>query len=183
MAADNRTLGRFMLDGILPAPRGVPQIEVTFEIDANGILNVSARDKGTGKEQKITITASSGLSKDEVEKMRQEAEKHAGEDSQRKEEVETRNAADSLAYTAEKTVRDHGDKLPADMKQEIEGKTAALRSALLGQDVSGIKSAMQTLSEAIQKAGSAVYGQPGQGAPQGPETPDEGTVEGEFREV
>ena len=183
MAADNRTLGRFMLDGILPAPRGVPQIEVTFEIDANGILNVSARDKGTGKEQKITITASSGLSKDEVEKMRQEAEKHAGEDSRRKEEVETRNAADSLAYTAEKTVREHGDKLPADMKQEIEGKTAALRSALLGQDVSGIKSAMQSLSDTIQKAGSAVYGQPGEGAPQGPETPDEGTVEGEFREV
>ncbi len=189
MAGDNRTLGRFMLDGILPAPRGVPQIEVTFEIDANGILNVSARDKGTGKEQKITITASSGLSKEEVEKMRQEAEKHAGEDSRRKEEVETRNAADSLAYQAEKTIREHGDKLPADIKQEIDGKTAALRSALMGQDVSGIKSAMQSLSDSLQKAGSAVYGQPGQGGPQGPqgpqgpETPDEGTVEGEFREV
>ena len=184
MAADNRTLGRFMLDGILPAPRGVPQVEVTFEIDANGILNVSARDKGTGKEQKITITASSGLSKDEVEKMRQEAEKHAGEDSRRKEEVETRNAADSLAYTAEKTVREHGDKLPADVKQEIEGKTAALRSALQSQDVSGIKSAMQSLSDTIQKAGSAVYGQqPGPSETGGPETPDEGTVEGEFREV
>jgi molecular chaperone DnaK len=185
MAADNRTLGRFMLDGILPAPRGVPQVEVTFEIDANGILNVSARDKGTGKEQKITITASSGLSKDEVEKMRQEAEKHAGEDSRRKEEVETRNAADSLAYTAEKTVREHGDKLPADVKQEIEGKTAALRSALQSQDVSGIKSAMQSLSDTIQKAGSAVYGQqqPGPGETGSPETPDEGTVDGEFREV
>jgi molecular chaperone DnaK len=184
MAADNRTLGRFMLDGILPAPRGVPQVEVTFEIDANGILNVSARDKGTGKEQKITITASSGLSKDEVEKMRQEAEKHAGEDSRRKEEVETRNAADSLAYTAEKTVREHGDKLPADVKQEIESKTAALRSALQSQDVSGIKSAMQSLSDTIQKAGSAVYGQqPGPGETGIPETPDEGTVDGEFREV
>jgi molecular chaperone DnaK len=184
MAADNRTLGRFMLDGILPAPRGVPQVEVTFEIDANGILNVSARDKGTGKEQKITITASSGLSKDEVEKMRQEAEKHAGEDSRRKEEVETRNAADSLAYTAEKTVRDHGDKLPADLKQGIESKTAALRSALQGHDVSGIKSAMQSLSDTIQKAGSAVYGQqPGPGTPESPNAPDEGTVEGEFREV
>ncbi len=187
MAADNRTLGRFILDGILPAPRGVPQIEVTFEIDANGILNVSARDKGTGKEQKITITASSGLSKEEVETMRQEAERHANEDLQRKEGVETRNAADSLAYTAEKTVRDHGDKLPADVKQEIESNTAALRSALQGQDVSGIKSAMQTLSDSIQKAGSAVYGQ---GEPQqGPGTTGfesdsgEDTVDGEFREV
>jgi len=186
MAADNRTLGRFMLDGILPAPRGVPQVEVTFEIDANGILNVSARDKGTGKEQKITITASSGLSKDEVEKMRQEAERHAGEDSRRKEEVETRNAADSLAYTAEKTLREHGDKLPPDLKQEIESKTTALRTSLQGQDVSGIKSAMQSLSDTIQKAGSAVYGQPGQpdqGAPEGPGQSDEGTVDGEFREV
>jgi molecular chaperone DnaK len=183
MAGDNRTLGRFMLDGILPAPRGVPQIEVTFEIDANGILNVSARDKGTGKEQKITITASSGLSKEEVEKMRQEAERHAGEDSRRKEEVETRNAADSLAYTAEKTLREHGDKLPADVKQEIEGKTATLRTALQGQDVSAIKSAMQALSDSIQKAGSAVYGQPAQGAPGGQQEADDGTVEGEFREV
>ncbi len=183
MAGDNRTLGRFMLDGILPAPRGVPQIEVTFEIDANGILNVSARDKGTGKEQKITITASSGLSKEEVEKMRQEAERHAGEDSRRKEEVETRNAADSLAYTAEKTLREHGDKLPADVKQEIEGKTATLRTALQGQDVSAIKSAMQALSDSIQKAGSAVYGQPAQGGPAGQQDADDGTVEGEFREV
>jgi molecular chaperone DnaK len=183
MAGDNRTLGRFMLDGILPAPRGVPQIEVTFEIDANGILNVSARDKGTGKEQKITITASSGLSKEEVEKMRQEAERHAGEDSRRKEEVETRNAADSLAYTAEKTLREHGDKLPADVKQEIEGKTATLRTALQGQDVSAIKSAMQALSDSIQKAGSAVYGQPAQGGPEGQQDADDGTVEGEFREV
>ncbi|MBN1152417.1 MAG: molecular chaperone DnaK [Dehalococcoidia bacterium] len=184
MAGDNRTLGRFMLDGILPAPRGVPQIEVTFEIDANGILNVSARDKGTGKEQKITITASSGLSKEEVEKMRQEAERHAGEDTRRKEEVETRNAADSMAYTAEKTLKEHGDKLPADVKQEIESKTAALRSALQGQDVSAIKSSMQALSDSIQKAGSAIYGQPGQGAAGGPQQePDEGTVEGEFREV
>jgi len=183
MAGDNRTLGRFMLDGILPAPRGVPQVEVTFEIDANGILNVSARDKGTGKEQKITITASSGLSKDEVEKMRQEAERHAGEDSRRKEEVETRNAADSLAYTAEKTLREHGDKLPADVKQEIESKTAGLRTALQGQDVSAIKSSMQALSDSIQKAGAAVYGQPGQGAPGGTEEPHEDTVDGEFREV
>jgi molecular chaperone DnaK len=113
----------------------VPQIEVTFEIDANGILNVSARDKGTGKEQKITITASSGLNKDEVEKMRKEAEQHASDDSRKKEEADTRNAADSLAYTAEKTLREHGDKLPADIKTDIESKTAAVRTALKSSDV------------------------------------------------
>ncbi len=188
MAGDNRTLGRFMLDGILPAPRGVPQIEVTFEIDANGILNVSARDKGTGKEQKITITASSGLNKDEVEKMRREAEQHASDDSKKKDEADTRNAADSLAYTAEKTLRDHGDKLPADVKADIESKTAAVRTALKGADVAAMKSAMQALSDAVQKAGSAVYGQAGQsgqaGGPSGSaQQGDEGTVEGEFREV
>ena len=191
MAGDNRTLGRFMLDGILPAPRGVPQVEVAFEIDANGILNVSARDKGTGKEQKITITASSGLNKDEVDKMRHDAEEYASDDVQRKEEAETRNAADSLAYTAEKTLREHGDKLPEDVKQEIESKTAAVRSAVEGKDVTAIKSAMQELSDAVQKAGAAVYGQPGQpgqpGAAEGPaaEEPgaDDGTVEGDFREV
>jgi molecular chaperone DnaK len=186
MASDNRTLGRFMLDGILPAPRGLPQIEVTFEIDANGILNVSARDKGTGKEQKITITASSGLSKEEVESMRQEAERHASEDTQRKEQAEARNAADSLAYTAEKTLKDHGDKLPADLKQEIETKTSTLRETLKGQDVAAIQSAMQELSDTIQKAGSAVYGEQGAGGTGGAgEQPggDDGTVEGEFREV
>jgi len=187
MAADNRTLGRFMLDGILPAPRGVPQVEVTFEIDANGILNVSARDKGTGKEQKITITASSGLDKGEVEKMRRDAESYASEDSQRKEDAETRNAADSLAYTAEKTIRDHGDKLPADVKQDIEAKTATLQGALKAQDSAAIKSSMQELSETLQKAGSAVYGQQEQPGAEGgaPEEPneDEGSVEGDFREV
>jgi molecular chaperone DnaK len=188
MAGDNRTLGRFMLDGILPAPRGVPQVEVTFEIDANGILNVSARDKGTGKEQKITITASSGLNKDEVDKMRKDAESYASEDAQRKEEAEARNAADSMAYTAEKTLREHADKLPEDVKQEIESKTATVRSALGGQDVAAIKSAMQELSDAVQKAGAAVYGQPGQqpGA-EGPAAEEQGTndgtVEGDFREV
>ncbi len=190
MAAGNRTLGRFMLDGILPAPRGVPQVEVTFEIDANGILNVSARDKGTGKEQKITITASSGLSKEEVEKMKREADSFAAEDAKHKEEIETRNAADSLAYTAEKTLRDYGDKIPADVKQEIEGKIAAVKSALQGKDVNSIRSAMQELSQAMQKVGASVYQQPGQPPPgggQGPtgKKPDEGegTVEGEFREV
>ena len=190
MAADNRTLGRFMLDGILPAPRGMPQIEVTFDIDANGILNVSARDKGTGKEQKITITASSGLSKEEVEKMSRQAEQHAAEDAKRKEEVEVRNSADSLAYTAEKTLRDHKDKIPADVTQEIDAKIARVKSALQGQDVSAIRNSMQELSQAMQKVGESLYQQPGQPPPgeqgpgeQGPGGGEEGTVEGEFREV
>jgi molecular chaperone DnaK len=196
MAADNRTLGRFMLDGILPAPRGMPQIEVTFDINADGILNVSALDKGTGKEQKITITASSGLSKEEVEKMSREAEQHAAEDAKRKDEVEVRNSADSLAYTSEKTLRDHGDKIPADVKQEIDAKIASVKSALQGQDVNAIRNAMQELSQAMQKVGASAYQQPGQ-PPPGGEQPsgeepggeepgggeEEGTVEGEFREV
>jgi molecular chaperone DnaK len=193
MATDNRTLGRFMLDGILPAPRGVPQIEVSFDIDANGILSVKARDKGTGKEQKITITASSGLSKEEVAKMQREAEQHATEDAKRKEEVETRNMADNMAYTAEKTLRDQGDKVPADIKSEVEGKIAALRSALSGKDVSYIKSTAQALSESMQKVGAAAYQQapppPGGDAPGGqpggqPDGTGQGeTVEGEFREL
>jgi molecular chaperone DnaK len=185
MAADNRTLGRFILDGILPAPRGVPQIEVTFDIDANGILNVSARDKGTGKEQKITITASSGLSKEEVEKMRREAEHYAAEDVKRKEEVELRNSADSLAYTAEKTLRDYKDKIPDNVNREIESKIASVKSALQGKDINAIRKAMQELSQAMQKVGASVYQQPGQPPPGGekPGGGDEGTVEGEFREV
>jgi molecular chaperone DnaK len=190
MAADNRTLGRFMLDGIMPAPRGMPQIEVTFDIDANGILNVSARDKGTGKEQKITITASSGLSKEEVGKMRREAEQHAAEDAAHKEEVEVRNSADSLTYTAEKTLRDYGDRIPADVKQEIDAKIASLKSALQGQDVKAIRNAMQELSQAMQQVGAAAGQQPEQPPPGGEEPGgggeeggDEGTVEGEFREV
>jgi len=195
MAADNRTLGRFMLDGILPALRGMPQIEVTFDINADGILNVSALDKGTGKEQKITITASSGLSKEEVEKMSREAEQHAAEDAKRKDEVEVRNSADSSAYTAEKTLRDHGDKIPADLKKEIDAKIASVKSALQGQDVNAIRNAMQELSQATQKVGASLYQQPEQPPPGGEEPGgeepggeepgggEEGTVEGEFREV
>jgi molecular chaperone DnaK len=198
MAADNRSLGRFILDGILPAPRGVPQIEVTFDIDANGILNVRAQDKGTGKEQKITITASSGLSKEEIDKMAREAEAHASEDSKKKEGIEARNECDSLIYTVERVLREQGDKVPADLKGEIEGKVAAARSALQGSDNDIIRSAAKELSELMQKIGSAVYQQagtpppggeaPGGGA-EGPsegggtEGGDEGTVEGEFREV
>jgi molecular chaperone DnaK len=185
MASDNRTLGRFVLDGILPSLRGIPQIEVTFDIDANGILNVSARDKGTGKEQKITITASSGLNKEEVERMRRQAEQYAAEDTKRKEEVEVRNSADSLIYTAEKTLRDHGDKIPANVKQETAAKIASVKSALQGKDVNAIRNAMQELSQAIQKAGASAYQQPGQQPPGGekPGGGEEGTVEGEFREV
>jgi len=204
MAADNRTLGRFMLDGILPAPRGLPQIEVTFDIDANGIINVKAHDKGTGKEQKITITASSGLAKEEVEKMQREAEAHASEDKKRKEEVETRNMADNLAYTAEKTLRDNKDKISDELNTEVEGKVKAVKDALQGTDIETIRKATQELNETMQKVGSAVYqqqqpppppgGQPppggegGQGGKggeggEGGEGGDEGTVEGEFREV
>ncbi len=192
MAVDNRTLGRFMLDGILPAPRGMPQVEVSFDIDANGIISVKAHDKGTGREQKITITASSGLNKEEVERMQREAEMHAAEDTKRREEIETRNAADTLAYTAEKTLREHKDKIPADLNQEVEGKIAAVRSALQGTDIDSIRRATQELSDVMQKIGAAIYQQPpppppGDETPQEGEPPpgkeDEGTVEGEFREV
>jgi molecular chaperone DnaK len=193
MATDNRTLGRFILDGILPAPRGMPQVEVTFDIDANGILNVKATDKGTGREQKITITASSGLSKEAIDEMQKAAETHAAEDTKRREEVEARNAADTLAYTAEKTLRDHKDKIPAELNQEVENKVAAVRSALQGSDVEAIRTASQELNDVMQKVGAAVYQQPS--PPPGGETPPEqegggeggeegeGTVEGEFREV
>jgi molecular chaperone DnaK len=198
MANDNRTLGRFMLDGILPAPRGIPQIEVTFDIDANGILNVSAVDKGTGKQQKITITSSSGLSKDEVEKMKKEAELHASEDTQRKEEIEQHNITDNMVYNAEKTLKDQADKIPADMKKEIEDKIAAAKTALQGSDVNALKQAQSQLSDSMQKVGSAVYQQqaaPGAGGEDASgdgggssasgeaDKPDEGTVEGEYREV
>ncbi|MFC2122614.1 molecular chaperone DnaK [Bacteroidota bacterium] len=189
MATDNRTLGKFMLDGILPSPRGVPQVEVTFDIDANGILSVKAHDKGTGREQKITITASSGLNKEEVEKMQREAEMHATEDNKRREEVEARNMADTLAYTAEKTLREQKDKIPADLNEEVEGKVAAVRSALQGTDVEAINQTSQELNEAMQKVGQAVYDQqeapppPGDEGEAPPPPEGEGTVEGEFREV
>ena len=188
MAADNKTLGRFMLDGIIPAPRGMPQIEVTFDIDANGIVSVKAQDKGTGKEQKIVITASSGLSKDEVKQMQQDAEVHAADDAKRREEIETKNTADNLAYTAEKTLQEHGDKVPADLKQQTEEKIASVRSALQGSDVAEIQRTMQELSDTMQQVGASVYQTPPSDAeaPTQEEEPpktDEGTVEGEFREV
>ena len=191
MAADNKTLGRFILDGIPPAPRGIPQIEVAFDIDADGILHVSAQDKATGREQKITITASSGLSKEEVDRLVREAEQFAAQDRRRKEEVEARNQADSLAYSAEKTLREMGDKVPGNLRSDIESRVSSLREALKGTDVEAIKRQSRELSEAMQKMGAAMYqqeatpggqagGSTGQ-AGQGPQ--DEGTVEGEFREV
>ena len=194
MASGNKSIGRFMLDGIIPAPRGVPQIEVTFDIDANGILNVSARDKGTGKQQKITITASSGLSDDEVDRMVRDAEEHAEEDRKQRERVEIRNAAENAAFAAEKLIQDNADKIPAEMKTEIEGKIAAVRSAMAEDDPDKVKSTMDDLNTALQAVGQVVYGQDGaQASASDAPNPssgssadgddDERTVEGEFREV
>jgi molecular chaperone DnaK len=188
MAADNKSLGKFILDGIPPAPRGMPQVEVTFDIDANGILKVTAQDKATGRSQHITITASSGLSDAEVEKMRKDAELHAEEDRKRKELIEARNNADNTAYAAEKALREFGDKVPAETKSDVEAKVAEVKKAAEGEDVPVIKSATEALSEAIQKIGAAVYEQPN--AAQGeagsnpePEAgPDEDVVEGEVKE-
>lgn len=157
MAPDNKTLGRFILDGIPPAPRGVPQVEVTFDIDANGILNVKAKDKGTNKEQSIRIEASTGLSKDEVEKMRQDAETHAAEDSKKRELIETKNMAESLSYTVEKSLKDAGDKVEAGLKKEVEEKLEALKKVKDGEDEPAIKAATEALSTAAQKIGQAMY--------------------------
>jgi molecular chaperone DnaK len=193
MAVDNRTLGKFNLQGIPPAPRGIPQIEVTFDIDANGILKVTASDKATGRSQHITITASSGLNDEEVERMRKDAEAHAEEDRKRKELIEVRNAADNAVYTAEKTLRDLGDKIPAELKIKVEEETANVRKAMEGEDVESIRRATDTLMSAVQQIGAAAYQQsgpetPGAAAPGGePETGPEGgdsgedVVEGEFR--
>jgi molecular chaperone DnaK len=186
-ARDNKSLGHFRLEGIAPAPRGIPQIEVTFDIDANGILNVTARDKATGREQKITITASSGLSKEEIDHMVHDAEMHAQEDLQRKEEIETRNRADSLAYQAERTLRDVGDKVSAGVRSEVEDKVKAVRDALSSNDMSRLRSATSELESAMQRIGQDVYSQNGATAEPGPQGPtpesDSGTVEGEYREV
>ena len=156
-ARDNKTIGKFNLADIPPAPRGVPQIEVTFDIDANGILHVGAKDLGTGKEQKITITASSGLSKDEVEKMRKDAELHADEDKAKKEEIETRNEVDNAVYRTEKLVKDNADKISADDKTKLETAIAAAKEALKGSDTAAIKSAGEKLNEAAQTVGAELY--------------------------
>ena len=165
MAADNKSLGRFILDGIPPAPRGVPQVEVKFDIDANGILNVSAKDKATNKEQSIRITGSTGISKEEAEKMRQEAEAHAEEDKKRKEQVEARNIADTLCYTAEKTLKDAGDKVSKELKGEVEEKVKDLRSVLATASVEDLKQKTEDLSQSLQKIGQLMYGQPGAQTP------------------
>ncbi len=191
LARDNKSLGHFRLEGIAPAPRGIPQVEVTFDIDANGILNVSARDKGTGREQKITITASSGLAKDEIDRMVRDAELHAQEDRQRKEEIEVRNRADSAAYQAERTLRDLGDKVSPGARTEAEDRIKAVRDALSSNDMSRIRSTSDDLERTMQRIGQDIYSQPGTaGGPTGPQAPqgptpggDSGTVEGEYREV
>ena len=185
MARDNKSLGHFRLEGIAPAPRGVPQVEVTFDIDANGILNVSAKDRATGREQKITITASSGLSQSEIDRMVRDAEMHAQEDRQRKEEIEVRNRADSLAYQAERTLREAGDKVSAGVRSDVEAKIAALRDAISSNDMSRVRSLTGELESAMQRIGQDIYSSAGTTAgPQGPTTDnDSGTVEGEYREV
>ena len=191
LAADNKSIGRFILDGLLPAPRSVPQIEVTFDIDANGILSVSAKDKGTGKEQKIVIEASSGLTDEQVEQMVQEGQAYAEEDQRKKAEVETRNQADNMVYTTEKMLEEHADKVPDDRKQEVEGSLTPLKTAIEAGDVAAMQSAMTGLNVTLQKLGQAVYSQADGTSTGGPEAPDDssaedpsqGTVEGEFKEV
>jgi molecular chaperone DnaK len=189
MAADNKSLGKFILDGIPPAPRGVPQIEVTFDIDANGILKVTAKDKATGRSQNITITASSGLSDQEIEQMKKDAEAHAEEDRKRKELIETRNHAENTAYAAEKALRDFGDKVPAEVKSEIETKVAEVRKSVEGDDIEAMKAATEELGQLIQKIGASVY--ESQGAPAGEpkaspdpssSTDGEDVIDGEVKE-
>jgi molecular chaperone DnaK len=191
MANDNKSLGKFILDGIPPAPRGVPQIEVTFDIDANGIINVSAADKATGRAQKITITASSGLSEAEIEKMVKDAEAHAAEDLKRKEEVEVKNTADSTIFSAEKVLKDFADKLPEDAKKQTQEKIDATRKAVEGGDLDKIKAATDALNQHIQTLGGSMYQQgasepapgadPNAGQQQKPAGED--VVEGEYTEA
>jgi molecular chaperone DnaK len=194
MARDNRTLGRFHLDGIPPAPRGVPQVEVTFDIDANGILNVSARDKATSKQQNITITASSGLTKDEVERMKKEAEAHAAEDAKNREAIEAKNQCDSLVYSTERTLRDHGDKIPAEDKQAIEAAMTEAREALKSDDLERIKRAQEELTKASHKLAEVMYreaqaqaqpggAQPGSDGAAGAERPKGDVIDAEFKDL
>lgn len=189
MAADNKSLGRFNLDKIPPAPRGVPQIEVTFDIDANGILTVTAKDKATGHSQHITITASSGLNEAEVERMRKEAEAHADEDRQRKELVEVRNHADNSVYAAEKALKDYGDKVPVEVKDQIQQAIQQVKDVMNGQDVEQIRKAADNLGQVLQKMGGAMYQQEAPGAAAGGNAPpppppagDDDIVDGEFKE-
>jgi molecular chaperone DnaK len=191
MAADNKTLGRFMLDGLPPAPRGVPQIEVSFDLDANGILNVKATDKASGKEQKITITASSSLSEEEVEKMKKDAEAHAEEDKKRKESIEVKNQADAVIFQTEKLIKDSGDKMKEEDKKQLEEKIEALKKVKDGDDIEAIKKAMDEMNEIAQKIGAAMYQDQAQAGaeqanPEGEEKKEKGNeeevVEGEVEE-
>ena len=185
MANDNKSLGKFILDGIPPAPRGLPQIEVTFDIDANGILNVSAKDKATGREQAITITASSGLSDDEVDSMVADAEKFASQDAERKEQAEVTNQAESAIFQAEKLIRENRDKLPEEAVQQTEEKIEALRSAQASENIAEIKAATEALMAQLQTLGAQMY-QEAEGAPDGqpaPETEDEDVIDAEFTET
>ena len=166
MAGDNKSLGRFILDGIPPAPRGMPQVEVTFDLDANGILNVTAKDKASGKAQHITIQGGTGLSKDEIEKMVNEAEKHAHEDKERKEQVDAKNMANSLCYTAERSLKDAGDKVPEDLKKEVEEKVKAVRDVLESATKTELDQKTQELSTSMQKIGQYMYSQPEGGQPE-----------------
>ncbi len=187
MAADNKSLGKFNLDGIPPAPRGVPQIEVTFDIDADGILKVSATDKATGRSQHITITASSGLTEGEVERMRREAETHAGEDQKRRELVEARNTADNAVYAAEKALREGGEKVPAEVRSSVEAKIQAARQAMQTEDSKLVRQAANDLLQAMQAIGTAAYQHPGGQAQAGPSSGGKASgddvVEGEFKET
>jgi molecular chaperone DnaK len=203
-ATDNNTLGRFILDGIPPAPRGIPQIEVTFDIDANGILDVKAKDRATGKEQQVRITASSMLSKDDVDKMVRDAAEHADEDKTRREEVELRNQAEQLTFQAERAVKDLGDKVSAEDRAAVENGVSSLRESLKGSDLEAVRSGMTSLAETLNRVSTAAYqastpsgdgtdgadgsGDEGEGggepAPEGSEEgAGEETVEGEYKEV
>lgn len=188
LAAQNKSLARFILDGIPPAPRGVPQVEVTFDIDANGIVNVSAKDRATGKEQKVTITASSGLSEAEIQQMVRDAELHAEEDTKRREAIELRNQAETMAFQAEKVLGEHGDKVPAETKTEVEEKIAAVRDIMQNdpENVDRLRPAYEELTASLSKIGQVMYDQAGEAETAGATAGgagDDGTVEGEFREV
>ncbi|MDP3727154.1 MAG: Hsp70 family protein, partial [bacterium] len=195
MAGDSKTLGRFILDGIPPSPRGMPQVEVTFDIDANGILSVKAKDKATAKEQSIRIEASTGLSKEEIERLKRDAEAHAEEDKKKREAVEVRNAADAMIYTTEKALKDAGDlpdgkagKIPADVKSEIEAKVEALKSVKDGDDLEAIKKASQDLAVASQKIGELLYKQAegpasAEAAADGQKPKDEGGENGNVKDA
>jgi len=186
MAADCKSLGRFNLDGIPPAPRGVPQIEVTFDIDSDGILHVSAQDKATGRAQSITITASSGLDKSEIDRMVHDADQFRQDDQKRRQEVELRNNVDSLCYQGEKLLREQGDKVPAEIKSDVEGRIAACRSALEGQDLAQLQRTAQDLTEALQKLGASMYQQPSSASDQGAGpsgSGDDDVVDGDYTEA